>query len=217
VEARAFASVLSEILNRTVTDGVRLRAVTVTRPRTFVVVGYKIDKRNPVSRQAFPLVGAGRKTRAYMLVSYRLIPDDACQYLTVESSAVALATDADCENELLHYDYERDKGDGYPEAHLQISASSACWEALGSQISGSDGKPRPLSRLHLPVGPRRFRPALEDVIEFLIAEKIVDGKPGWEAVVRASRHEFEVKQLRAAIRNAPDVALTVLKEQQHIT
>jgi hypothetical protein len=66
-----------------------------------------------------------------------------------------------------HFDYERDKAGGYPEAHLQVPGQSG---ALAAMTSGPDK--RSLDRLHFPVGGRRFRPILEDVIEFLIVEQL---------------------------------------------
>ena len=103
----------------------------------------------------------------------RLQPDEQEVYLMVKSSAMILATDAVITNQnmLLHYDYQREKEDGYPEAHLQICATSESWEEAGMR---HDGDTRLLSKLHLPVGGRRFRPTLEDILEFLIVERLVE-------------------------------------------
>lgn len=46
------------------------------------------------------------------------------KYLTVESSVFLLVADEQMTDELLHIDFERGKGDGYPDAHLQILAES---------------------------------------------------------------------------------------------
>ena len=109
---------------------------------------------------------------------------------------------------LLHYDYERDKADGYAEAHLQICATSDAWEEAGKR---HDGDTRLLSKLHLPVGGRRFRPTLEDIIEFLIVEKLVEARPKWDVALEKSRGDFRERQLRAAIRQHPEVALDQLR------
>jgi hypothetical protein len=56
---------------------------------------------------------------------------------------LALAPDvADESNLLLHYDYERGK-EIYPEAHLQVCASSDAWREAGRRL---DGKERLLER-----------------------------------------------------------------------
>jgi hypothetical protein len=115
---------------------------------------------------------------------------------------------------LLHYDYEREKGDDYPEAHLQVCATSPTWEGLTASY-GSRG--RALERLHLPVGGRRYRPTVEDLIEFLITEKLATGRTGWRKHVRRGRARFEESQLRAAVRRNPEAVIAILREEGLIT
>jgi hypothetical protein len=112
--------------------------------------------------------------------------------MQVKQSMTMPALDADLSQELLHYEYERDKNKqkGYPEAHLQVCASSEDWEIAG-QKSGEDNLP--LSKIHLPVGPvggRRFRPTLEDVIECLIVEGLVEHRQNWQQALDKTRRPF---------------------------
>jgi hypothetical protein len=70
-----------------------------------------------------------------------------------------------------------------------------------------------LQRLHLPVGGRRFRPTLEDLIDFLIIEKLVtDCRPDWAEEVAAGRERFRRRQLMAVVRRDPESALESLCE-----
>ncbi|MGN6680105.1 MAG: hypothetical protein ACTHKL_20275, partial [Streptosporangiaceae bacterium] len=109
------------------------------------------------------------KARLYFGMLFRMGPDDARRYPMIRSSVMYLSLGPDGNDVLLHYDYERDKDDGYPEAHLQVCATSEAW----AQVTRSYGpRGRPLERLHLPVGGRRYRPTVEDLIEFLITEKL---------------------------------------------
>jgi hypothetical protein len=101
-------------------------------------------------------------------------------------SVVGFCLDNALNNTLLHYDYERDKPDGYPEAHLQICAESADWASACPKI----GPTRALDRLHFPVGGRKYRPTLEDLVEFLVIEKLRAHR-GWEAVIEAGRERFQ--------------------------
>lgn len=128
----------------------------------------------------------------------------------VRQSVMLLSSSATPDEVLLHYDYERDKSDDYPDAHLQICASSLEWEAIGVRLDGSE---RLLERMHLPVGGRRFRPTLEDIVEFLITEKLASPKPRWETAVARGRESFRKKQLRAAIRRDPETARSALAER----
>ncbi len=69
--------------------------------------------------------------------------------------------------------------------------------APGAQIGGGEGG-------------RRFRPALEDVIEFLVDEQLVRPREGWLGALDRSRREFREIQLRAAVRRDPEVARQAL-------
>lgn len=143
-----------------------------------------------------------------MNVSYQVRMDDEQRYLTVQSSFCGIFADASLETCLCHFDYERDK-DLYTGAHLQVHGLSPALDALNR-----DKGKRPLDKLHFPVGGKRFRPCLEDVIEFLVAERLVDGKPGWERVVEEGRSTFQRSQLKAAMRRNTAVVEEFMREHE---
>lgn len=206
-QARRFADELSELLNRTVCNGVRVNAVL--KESGVAHVGYMISTIDHVTRQGIPVTLGQKPPSCYLGLSYRLEPDQEGQYLAVASSFLGLFRKPDLDETLLHYDYERDKGDGYPEAHLQINAASDHWTAACEAAGLHD---RPLARLHLPVGGRRYRPAVEDIVEFLVTEGLVDGHPGWTQHVDRGREEFQRRQMRAAVRRDPQPAIELLRE-----
>lgn len=193
-ESKRFGDELTDLLNATVCTGVRLTSVPSEESHPRTVIGYGISRRAQDLRSGVPLTINSRAARLYLGLAFRLEADDEYRYLMVTSSAMVLSLDSDLEKVLLHYDYERSKRDGYPEAHLQVCASSGYWQ----ECSRVDGSSRALERLHLPVGPRRFRPSLEDVIEFLISEKLVAARPGWERAVDRGRDAFQEGQLFGA-------------------
>jgi hypothetical protein len=175
-ESRRFKNELDDLLNRTVCTGISLKSIVTSTSPQRAVVGYMITKDNQDVTEGIPITTGGR-ARFYLGLSIRLAPDDQQMHLMVTSSTMILATSADVANEsniLLHYDYEREK-ENYPEAHLQVCASSDAWRAAGRRL---DGKERLLERLHLPVGDRRFRPTLEDLIAFLIREQLAEALDG---------------------------------------
>lgn len=93
-------------------------------------------------------------------------------------------------------------------------APAGLWR-VGRALASWAGAPktRQLERLHFPVGGRRYRPALEDVVEFLITEGLaVPRDERWEDVLRAEREAFQRIQLHAAIRRDPDAGREVLKD-----
>ncbi len=133
--------------------------------------------------------------------------DESGRYLAVVSSFIGIyATDRD-RSCLCHFDYERDKTGGYPEAHLQVLGESPALAAWGGRFHKKE-----LGRLHLPVGGRRYRPALEDVIEFLIVEKLADARSGWTDPIEQERREYFRIQLRAAIRRDPETAREAVRD-----
>jgi hypothetical protein len=205
-ETRQFADTLSHLLNTTVCNGVRLSAVTT--PKGDALVGHRLTKTNLTPLKAFQL----QKSCIFLGLSYRLRADDEGEYLAVGSSFIGLFADELMKQTLLHFDYERDKGDGYPEAHLQIAAESPAWRKVLATCDSDADRKRSLEDLHLPVGGRRFRPTLEDLIEFLITERLVKGKQGWQQALGTSRNQFSVKQMRALIRRFPAEAEAAVRE-----
>jgi hypothetical protein len=204
-EARKFADTLSQLLNATVCNGVRLSAVTT--PKGDALVGHRLTKTNLTPLKAFRL----QKSCIFLALSYRLRADDEGDYLAVGSSFMGLFADELMEQTLLHFDYERDKGDGYPEAHLQVAAESPAWRKVLETCDSDADRKRSLEHLHLPVGGRLFR-TLEDLIEFLITERLVKGKQGWQQALGTSRNQFSVKQMRALIRRFPAEAEAAVRE-----
>jgi hypothetical protein len=143
-----------------------------------------------------------------MDLSFRFCYDPEGEYFTVLSSFVAIYGDELGDTCLCHFDYERNKADGYPEAHIQVYGQSPVLDAWGGPLLE-----RGLHRLHFPAGHRRFRWCLEDVIEFVIAERMVDAKPNWKEVIEPGRKKFHEMQLRAAIRRDIKTAIEYLQSE----
>ena len=204
-EAQDFAQELTDLLNKTVTTGIRLTPIMVRK--TTAVIGYKIAATDLETKGIAVTIGGGPK--AYLGISYRLEADHEAKFTRVQSSLVGLFADPDLDQALVHYDYERNKPDGYPEAHLQIDAESQAWNI----IRPKNLKDREFSKLHFPVGGRRYRPTVEEIIEFLIVEVKVKSRDGWELAVEVGRKRFEERQLRAAIRRQPELAFDQLKKE----
>jgi hypothetical protein len=209
--ARSFAAEVSELLNGTVTDGIRLSAVR--RPSTgyaFIAPGISPDE--PVS--AFLALKIGRRPAAgYLRVAFTTDLDNDSRHLTVVKSEFGLYLEPDRRKMLLHYDYVRDPKTPYPPAHVQVRGMS---NVLAGWRQRSDVAPRSLERLHLPVGGRRFRPSLEDMVEFLIVEELARPRSGWEAVVEHHRRLWNQRQLHAAVRHDPTTAVAALRDSGHL-
>ena len=73
--------------------------------------------------------------------------------------------------------------------------------------------PPRLSEIHFPVGGRRFRPTVEELLKFLDREGLfTDWLTGWESLVDASLTEWEWIQARATVRQHPQAAVEQLED-----
>jgi hypothetical protein len=205
-QAAAFADRTSEVLNRTVTNGIRVRAVLeFGGARGWV--GYGIDKATLAPPRGIPLTISAAPPQCYLNVAHTLVQEDG--YLVAARSTFGLYLDEELEQNVLHYDYVRDPGNEYPPAHLQVSGASPAFDSLCDRL----GVATELGRLHFPVGGKRFRPCLEDVIEMLIVEGLVSGRDGWSDAVEEHRSRFHRIQLMAAVRRDPEAAREELARQ----
>jgi hypothetical protein len=190
------------VLNKTVCDHAQVGAVV--RDNKSAVVGTYLDRQVVASRPVS--MRSPARTQIWLDVSCRLCLDqDEELFLTVTSSYWGLAFGSRGEDVLLSYDYERDK-DRYAEAHLQVRARHERYEQFAAELGRRDR----LGRLHLPVGGRRFRPALEDVLEFLIVERLVEPKAGWEMTLDRTRTAYRSRQIAAVVRRNHGTAVTEL-------
>lgn len=199
-QTNGFTKEIQALLNGTIADYVQIKAVAlqVGDDRLFML-GHLLDKRTLIAHR-FPLKPRAPKAELWMDVSFQLRLDAEREHLMVHKSFVGVFGSKDAKHGLFHYDYERDKADGYPDAHVQVEASSEFFETLNDPKCDPG---RSLASLHFPVGGKRFRPCLEDVIEFLAVERIVRARDGYEKLLEAGRERFRKNQLMAAMRRDP--------------
>lgn len=180
----------------------------VLTPTGTTVVGCGVTSRDWKLRP-IPLTLGEKNPTCFLVLGYVLELDPEGQHLTVSSSTYALYTDADATELLFHYDYIRDPPHGYPAAHVQISAESAplC------DLARKRGRPKKgLADFHFPVGGKRYRPTLEEVIEFMVVEELAEARGSWRTEVAGGRAEWQDIQLRSAVRRDPEVAAEQLRE-----
>ena len=199
-QTNGFTKEIQTLLNGTIANHVQIKAVAlpVGDDRLFML-GHLLDKRT-LTAERFRLKPRAPKVELWMDVSFQLRLDAEREHLMVHKSFIGLFGSKGAKHGLFHYDYERDKADGYPDAHLQVDASS---EFFGTLNDPKCDPGRSLASLHFPVGGKRFRPCLEDVIEFLVVERIVQARDNHEKLLEAGRERFRRNQLMAAMRRDP--------------
>jgi hypothetical protein len=146
------------------------------------------------------------------VVAYLMLDEDESRFLTVRSSVCGLSVGDPAES-VLHYDFERNKA-RYTEAHLQVNGRHQALERMLSQLGRKEVDA--LAKIHLPVGGRRFRPALEDVLECLVDEGLAIPKTGWREVLDTSRRDYRRKQISAVVRRNPGTAIRELERLGYV-
>lgn len=203
--ARAFAQEVQEVLNKTVCNGAVVRAVVSwdkSLGQSIVIVGTNLDG---LIAQPVALCIDQKKPSSWLEAQFRCDLDDRGRFLMFLSSYFGIYA-PDGVAQLCHYDYERNK-EGYPAAHVQIDGHCPTLGALPGRRTADE-----LGKLHFPVGGRRYRPTIEDMIEFVIFEGFAGGRTGWEQVIAEHRQTFHQNQLRAAVRRHPEIAQEVLDD-----
>lgn len=205
-QARVFAADISDLLNRTVADGIRVSAVL--DPHGTCIVGRNVTKTSFLP-DLIP-VRVNKAARCHLRVGYVLVLDPEGVHLTVAKSDVSLYLDREGTKMILHYDYDREPANDYPQAHFQVAGDAPNLRALAR--AGERGDSRELHDFHFPVGGRRFRPTLEDVVEFLIVEQLAEARAGWQDAIEEHRTTWYQRQLLAAVRRDPDLVRSYLAE-----
>lgn len=153
-----------------------------------------------------PLLAQGQRLASLRIdVLCRL--DATLKYLAVDKSKIWVVADVDS-TPIFRFEYLYD-ADWVPHSHIQVHGERGALAHLLSQT----GHPRPhsMSALHLPTGGARFRPNLEDVVQFLIVDCRFDALDTWRAAVDRERAEWRRVQTRTSCRALPEEAAAQLE------
>lgn len=194
---REFAGELQALIRQTLGTS---RAVRSVGTKDRIVVRSGSVKPVPVT-----LMRRGRPA-AKLHFTYDIEWDSSGHYPAVTKSDIAI-TAAGTNRPVLRYEFVKDTRSA-PSAHWHVHGEST---EFGRILGSARTKRSALNELHLPVGGSRFRPALEDVIEFLIQELDFDHVAGWRQVVRRSRESWREVQLASAVHDNPHHAAEVLR------
>lgn len=149
---------------------------------------------------------------AELNVVYKLCVDSYSRYLAVEHSKFELKAKLD-RAPIIRWEYDREAR-SKPSSHVQITAHRGALSHILSRLNHDT--PHSIESLHLPMGGERFRPCLEDVVEFLIRDCGFPGSEGWKAVVRDGRAKWRRIQTRVAVRDAPSAAVAQLEAMGYV-
>ena len=144
-------------------------------------------------------------------IEFRVSLDHQSEHLAVQQSTFGLWVRPDPERgprPVFRIEYDRE-ATSKPSAHIHLHAESV---ELGWAY-GTAGLPLPrLQEIHFPVGGRRFRPTVEELLSFLDREKIfTNWQPGWSDVLEESLAAWNKRQTQATVRNDPEAAIEQLE------
>lgn len=211
--AYAFRDRIVDLLDQTVTTDAAVTVFVYSDQELAIVApGQNLQGLNdvemvPLSTHPDPAVrdAASLWLNVWFLVGL----DDEGENLAVQKSGFGLCVKPSTGLQPIRIEYDRHKTAKQP-AHLQITGESA---SLGAAYALAGKDMKALHKLHIPLGDRRFRPSLEDFIEFLVQESLIaDLHPGWQAALEASRGDWLSRQARAAVRRRPHDAVTQLRK-----
>lgn len=153
-------------------------------------------------------------------ISYRLAADNEGRWLKVLQSSFSLVPDGKGAP-FFRYDYDVDAR-GVPQAHLNVhghrddmieallGGKSPVFKARRQKYLREGRLPR-LANFHFPVGGQRFRPCIEDVLEVAASELNIDVRKEYRTALQRGRTRYRTRQLKAAVRDSPAVAVEVLQ------
>ncbi|WP_309129909.1 hypothetical protein [Microbacterium sp.] len=209
-KAAAFARELGETLAATLPGAPSVDVQAVAGKNTYIVQPSNPD--GSVAR--VPLFVNGVKLAELSIVLY-LDTDRTGTFLKNVRTDCAAYSVLD-RQPLFRMDYRADMHPA-PIAHWQFHAERGSLTHLLSMAHAHRPKsvdsPHLLSRLHFPVGGERFRPCIEDLIQFVIEECGVDSVKGWGKVVKDGREHWRRIQLRTVVRDLQWEAAEILARE----
>ncbi len=172
------------------------------------MIGYRASKKRPLG-EPITLTTSRAPGQLCLDVLHPLDLNESGQFLTTNKSTYTLKEIGTGEP-IVTYDYTRDPPNEYPAAHFHLHGESDVIRGMLQRCERGSDKP---SDLHFPVGGRRFRPSLEDLIEFCVLERLVTPRGGWQEALDQSRERYRERQLQAAVRRYQTQAAEVLERE----
>ncbi|MEV0356414.1 hypothetical protein AB0H71_10155 [Nocardia sp. NPDC050697] len=150
---------------------------------------------------------AGDPAIGRVRLNFEITLDREKRYLAVHKSSFQLL-DVRGKKPITRLEYVRD-APTVPCSHTHVHAESG----LFTHFLARTGHPTPaeIQSIHIPTGGDRFRPCVEDFIEFLIRDCRVASREGWESKVAHGREEWRRRRTAAAVRDRPEVAVAELR------
>jgi hypothetical protein len=219
-QAEDFASDLNNLIKKTFKGKQpQFRAITDSNSgRVSINTHIDIDGKQNVGPISVSLIGRRRIPKVLFDIEFECQWSSEFNFLAVQESSIELRLDG-TRNPLFRYDFDKHKSGENPSAYLHVHAHRD--EIAWLMIQGNGAKPRErkrkgtmpvLSSIHFPLGGERFRPCVEDILQFCIYEFGLEVKTTSRNALETGRVQWRNKQLKAAISDSPLIAVAALRE-----
>lgn len=158
-----------------------------------------------------PLLASGERL-AWLRLDYLCRQNSSAEYLAIDKSKIWVVAEVDT-TPIFRFEYLYNS-EWVPHSYIQVHAERGALSHLLSRTGHK--RPHSLTALHLPTGGARFRPGLEDVIQFLIEDCHFDSLPTWRDAVLRERAEFRRIQTRTVVRAWPAEAAEQLLKMGYV-
>lgn len=200
-EAIEFADDVTELLQFSLPDSPEMD-VTETGDRV------KISPLGQTERAGGIPLKINDEVLAWLRIDYLCRLDSSQTYMAIDSSKMWIVADVDS-TPIIRFEYLYE-ADWVPHSHIQVHGERGALSHLLTKTERK--KPHDMSALHLPTGGARFRPSLEDIVQFLVVDCKFDRLVSWHEVVDKHREKWRRKQTRAAVRSMAEEAANELIE-----
>lgn len=149
---------------------------------------------------------ASQHRLAWLRLDFLCRLDTTQEFLAIDKSKIWIVADVDS-TPIFRFEFLYD-AEWVPHSHIQVHGERGALAHLLSQTGHK--RPHNMAALHLPTGGARFRPNLEDVIQFLVVDCRFDPVDSWEVAVARERAKWRRVQTRSACRALPEEAAAQL-------
>ncbi len=220
IEANSFATNLTHLVQGCISEAPSFVAINASEDRQRRI-GPEPFGNEHGSSDGFSYVPLIRECdnkdqpRLMLKIEFRVSLDSQVEHLAVQQSTFGLWVRPDPARKprpVFRVEYDRE-ATSKPCAHLHLHAESV---ELG-WVYGTEGLPLPrLQEIHFPVGGRRFRPTVEELLEFLDREKLfTNWNSDWKKALEQSLALWNKQQVQATVRNNPETAIEQLEKMRY--
>nr|DAH77187.1 MAG TPA: hypothetical protein [Caudoviricetes sp.] len=208
-ETNDFASRVQQLLDATLEDD----ESTDSSDDDSGVTSSTLDENSSYIRAQKRLLSDHCPNRCFgvLTAEFYCCPSSSGRYFAIQKSSLSVKIGyGESTRPILRIDYIH-ASTSYTNCHVHVVGFNNLLDYLTPRVGKNKSIPQTTDVLHVPVGGKRFRPGLEDIIELLIRQCGVSHKKNALNVIHQSREEWAAIQTKAVVRDRPEAAIEALE------